>query len=291
MSFGSFVTAYCYPSSFDWNGYVTWFFYTTPITVWWLLTGLAFYSRDCYIQLLSSSFWISAIVSFLLQELIRATHSNACNNQGLSNPSWETQIAWHFVIMMMCHRLLWIGAIGTWDILRGVYIAVFIPIWLVVSGNYTVAEVLIGAAVGIVVGAFTVQAIFLFWVDRLQIITTHPLLMRWGYLDNVPFFFRDTSESRVQPGSAKLLDPFMSAMDSTELEQASRLRYPLRRPRVVPAIQRFAIPRCNEENPQVPVQDRVPTKPALIAWDQAADLIATALLGGGTLANREVPTG
>lgn len=249
MPYQAFITSLCYKDSLDWSGWVSWFFYTTPITLWWLLAGLAFYTKDCYVQLLSSSYWITAVTNIILQELIQERHPNVvCNNSGWGNPSFESQLAYHFMIMMLIHRLYWIGAVGILDVFRGFLLVVVVPIVLVVSGNYSIVQVLIGAIVGALTGLFASQAIYLFWIDRLKIIATHPIFVRWGYRDVSTFYTNgapvspppppplpsEMSDSTTintipdQESAFHLLDPFLTEMKPSEL--SSRLKYPIRRP-------------------------------------------------------------
>lgn len=271
-----FVLSLCYKSGTDFNGYLTWFLYNMPITVWYLLSGLAWYSRDTYIQILSSSYWIAALGNYLIAFLTEELRPNPlCNNQGYGMPSWEAQLAYHFIVIMLAHRIFWIRALGLMDIMRGLILGLLIPFWLVFSGNYSLVQVILGAVVGLVTGAFTVQAVFLFWIDRFQILTAHPILNSWGYKHTIPAFYDNTThESR----NAALLNSFMAPVDE---EHASQIKYPVRfNKSTVDKLHNYI--EINDQALEERTSSVKTTRSQRPMWDHTADMVARALLGGST---------
>lgn len=199
-TFLPYVTEICYRDGLDFNGYITAFVFNIPITVWFLLAGVAFYSSDAYIQLLSSSYWLNLGITVIVQEL---TKSNAphpsCNNQGYSLPSWQMMLAWHYIVMMLVHRVIFWRRLGFFDLFRGILVGVIVPVVLGVSGNYTAAQILFGVFGGAFIGGFVMTDVLTFWLERLAYVTQDsPILNHWGFRNGAPSFYVDKIESHPE---------------------------------------------------------------------------------------------
>lgn len=265
MAYGTFSINMCYKESLDFGGYLTFICATTPITLWWLLAGLAFYTKDFYVQLLSSSYWVTAVASFVLQELIKQNHPHPDCNPGWGSPAFEVQLAYHFMVLMLSHRLYWIGAVGLMDTFRGFMLVVLVPLVLILSGNYTFEQVAIGAVVGLFTGAASVQFIFLFWLDRIEVIAKHPALVKWGFTCGLSMFYTNkTQHNTDMPHKPVSLDPFMSELPSDKL--SSRIKYPIRRPRLITEAVVQTLP------PEAPIYSHL--------LNNGAKLVETAIFGG-----------
>ena len=103
MTYATYLDSTCYRVGWDFQGYVTAF--TSTTSRWWRSISSwrwHLYSHDCYVQLLSSSYWIASAVTLLIQELVAQPPPNpSCNNQGFSNPAWEMVLAFQFVTIML----------------------------------------------------------------------------------------------------------------------------------------------------------------------------------------------
>lgn len=200
-TFLAYATAICYRSGLDAGGYITWFFYNMPITVWYLLAGVAFYSSDVYIQLLSSSYWLNLGVTAIIQESAKSVRPHqACNNQGYGLPAWEVSLAYHYIVMMACHRWLNARRLGLFDLFRAVLIGVLVPVVLSVSGNYTAWQLGAGVLVGSGVGAYVMIVMTTFWVDRLAFVTKDaPILNHWGFRNGSQSFYTDKEVALATP--------------------------------------------------------------------------------------------
>jgi len=200
-TFLPYTTAICYRSGLDIGGYLTWFFYNMPITVWYLLAGVAFYSSDVYIQLLSSSYWLNLGIATILQESSESARPYPnCNNQGYGLPAWEVSLAYHYIVMMAWHRLINTHRLGLFDLFRGVLIGVIVPVVLGISGNYSVWQMVTGAFVGTSVGVYVMFNMTTFWVDRLAFVTKDaPILNHWGFRNGAQSFYTDKEVALATP--------------------------------------------------------------------------------------------
>ena len=140
-------------------------------------SGYAFFTGFIYVQLLSSSFWLTFMASTTLQAIIaRAVPHPSCNSSSWGNPSFETQLVYHYVAMLIVHRLYWRIPIGVMAIARAAALCVMLPILYVWSGNSTIAQVVFGALAGLLVGLLSTVSIYLFWLPRIWVLTENPLV-------------------------------------------------------------------------------------------------------------------
>jgi hypothetical protein len=187
VTYSALELDYCW--WFDFDGYITLFVYNAPILIWYLVMYEAISTRDCYFQLLSSCYWIVSLVTLIIQELAQVSRPHpSCNNQGNANPSWEVAMIYGFITLMLFHRMYFLRALNLFDLLRGVFLAVVVPGWIILQGNYSVFQGAMGAVVGIVVGIFLAQWIYLFWIDRLLYVRLHRWLIKFGYKDSMPLW-------------------------------------------------------------------------------------------------------
>lgn len=217
-TFLPYVTSVCYRDGLDIGGYIAWFFYNLPITVWYLLAGVAFYSSDVYIQLLSSSYWLNLAVVVLIAESAQSPRPHpACNNQGYGLPAWESSLAYHYIVMMLCHRWMNWRRLSLFDLFRGVLIGVIVPLALGLSGNYSAWQIFAGILVGIGVGGYVMISVATFWMDRLAFITKDaPILNHWGFKNGAQSFYtdkqvalqnhQDTAEAETTPQASSPTD-------------------------------------------------------------------------------------
>jgi hypothetical protein len=130
-----------------------------------------------------------------------------------------------FVSCMFIHRIYWIRAVSLGDVFRGLFLAVLIPVWLVVSGNYTAVQAITGGLVGFGLAVFMSQAIYLILIDRIDALVELPLLRRMGYKNTLRVYQR-WDMAHVESGSAA--NELMSSIDEESLQNAGVLTYPIK---------------------------------------------------------------
>lgn len=226
MGIGKITLEWCYLEEADFGGALLLFFYTTPPVIWYMLIGVAFYSKQIYLQLLALTFYLSIAVSYVLQYIIAEKHpKTSCNNQGYANPAWEIQLVFSFVVCMLIHRIYWIRAVCLSDFLRGLILCVLIPLWLVLGKNYTIFQAVMGAMVGCLIAVFMSQAIYLIWIDRMDVFIHMPIIRWFGYKNNLSVY---TTGPAVHKENNDMTNELMSPIDDQELSRSSRLTYPIR---------------------------------------------------------------
>jgi hypothetical protein len=168
------VETFCWRQGWDINGYITKLFLFMPEVLFWGLAGHAFFGRDLYVQAMSWSYWVTALVNVILQRIIREGPPNpSCaqiNTNGavgsFANPAWPIQLATHYIVLITVDRVYWRVRLGIGDALRLLLIFVVLPFVLVFSGNYSWHQALIGVGVGIGTGLYAAHEIIGFWMNR-----------------------------------------------------------------------------------------------------------------------------
>lgn len=189
--FQAHVDPYCWRRDWDFSdGAVTGYLFAMPILMAVGLSFVAVYTRDLYMQLLASSYWISAAINTLLQYLFvqPPPHPECLGGYGL--PVWAIQLAAHQVILLAWHRSHWSIATGPVTFLRSLILMVLVPLALVISGNATTTQALVSLAVGILSGLLSALYIFGFWLDRLDLLCSSRILRDWlGYRHAITKFY------------------------------------------------------------------------------------------------------
>ena len=133
-------------------------------------------------------FYVTFLGSVVLQAIVaRSVPHPSCNNSSWGNPSFETQLVYHYVAMLLVHRLYWKIRISVLATLRAAAYCVLLPALYVWSGNSTIPSVVFGALAGLLIGLFSTVSIYLFWLPRIWVLADNPLVRFIGYtLDYSP---------------------------------------------------------------------------------------------------------
>jgi hypothetical protein len=199
------IDSYCWNVNLDVDGVFTGFFIYMPVVLRLGLGGYALYSKDLYLQILSSSYWLALLLNTLLQSIFLEQHPNPSCAFGLASPAWECQVIGHFLILfVLWHRRYWHIPLSAIIVIRTLVLAVVVPVVFVVSGNHTIKQVLLGLGFGAATGLFMVHAMLFFWLDRLDIICSTHVLRNWlGYRSAVTLFYANQSHQQRQSRSAE----------------------------------------------------------------------------------------
>jgi hypothetical protein len=163
----------CYLDGLDWNGKITWFVEMNPWLIWVCLSFVSVHSRDAYLQLLSSSYWVFAVIATVIQELAGQLPPHPeCNFAGKSMPAWSVVLAFGIVTLMAVHKVVYFRRVSLAEVGQGLWLCVATPVVLGVSGNYSAAQILVGALVGVLVGAAVSAYVWLFWMERIIVLTS-----------------------------------------------------------------------------------------------------------------------
>jgi hypothetical protein len=108
--------------------------------------------------------------------------------------SWEAQLAYHFVAMMVIDRIAFrkkisfpdyftaFMSVGV-DVIRSLALMFFVPFWIAYNGNYTAWQVIAGALVGTATGAYVMLWVYVYWRPRFLFLTENgPILSVWDYV-------------------------------------------------------------------------------------------------------------
>lgn len=265
-----FVTQVCYRDGLDFHGYLSWFFFNFPFTIWLLLAGVAFYSSDAYIQLLSSSYWLHLGVSVVIQESVGQLPPHpSCNNQGWGMPAWQAQIAWAYLPMMLIHRLFFTRRLSLFDVGRGLLLGVVVPIVLSVSGNYTPLQTFMGCLVGAIVGGLVITWVMVFWLPRIEFVTRQELMFNhWGFRVGAPGFYKEVPSPEAASAAADRQAEEQPADDS----------------------QRLSVPVDDNDGYATEARAAVsPPPPPASGLDRSVALVAAALMGDPTKRGKQLP--
>jgi hypothetical protein len=175
------IESLCYRGGAAGEAVVGFAFYL-PIAIFLGLNGYGFFSGAIYVLLLSTSFWLSFLGSVVLQAIIaHGVPHPSCNSSTWGNPSFETQLIYHYVGMLLVHRLYWKLRIGVLAVVRAASFCVLLPILYVWSGNNTIPSVVFGALAGLLIGLLSTVSIYLFWLPRIWVLAENPILRWIGY--------------------------------------------------------------------------------------------------------------
>lgn len=208
-TYAASVDSICFISGLDTStGDVTRFIYMFPWLTW---VGLGFFAgrtRDAYIQLLSSSYWLLSVVVTVIQELANQSHPHpACNTRDKAMPSWEAAMSFGLLTMMIFHSLIYYRKIAFFDVLGVGVFGASIPVVLGVTGNFTSDQIIIGAVVGLLVEGFFMVYVWLFWMERIILLTSRSgttgenarLMGIWTYRDGLPSFYPREGQQQKPP--------------------------------------------------------------------------------------------
>jgi hypothetical protein len=177
----------CGRIGYDVDGFFTKWMFFMPSAVWWALSGFAFFSKDMYVQLLASSYWVAVLFGTMMQYTIASLPPNpGCTTEPFALPHWPVLASSLYVVTMLGHRLYWRIPFSLFTVLRGILIGVCVPLVMVLSGNSTVAQALGSIGIGVGLALFNLTCIFVFWLERIDVLCSSKILRIWlGYRESI----------------------------------------------------------------------------------------------------------
>lgn len=179
-----YTTTICYDGS--WFGYLlvkTIIFYSLfTFALTWVRHFRGRYVVVLFVMTYYAQLWIHAVLAAFFQ----SPKPNPHCNPGLGMPCAETQFVWFVVVFLLVHALAFGATLVWWMWALNAVFAVYIALAVWWTGNYTLAQSVVGALVGGLTGVMAVMVLRFALYPNLHLIQDWRVAQWTGITADVP---------------------------------------------------------------------------------------------------------